>query len=148
MVVAALHVPEPSQVRALVCVDAPAGQLAAAQTVPAAYFWQAPDPLQTPSVPHEEAPWSLHVPVGSGDPAGTFVHVPAVVVETLHDWQVPLQLVAQQTPWLQKLDLHSSALEHVRPMSLRPHDPFVQTAGGLQSEFELQALLQAEEPHM
>ena len=56
MVVAALHAPAPSQVRALVCVDEPEGQLAGAQTVPAAYFWQAPDPLQTPFVPHDCAP--------------------------------------------------------------------------------------------
>jgi hypothetical protein len=148
VVVAVLHAPAPSQVRALVWVDAPGGQLAAAQTVPAAYFWQAPAPLQTPFVPHEAAPWSLQVPAGSDAPAATFVQVPAVLVEALHDWQVPLQLVAQQTPCVQSLDLHSSALEQVRPLSLRPHDPFVQTAGGLQSAFALQAFLQAEEPHM
>ncbi len=55
-VVAALQVPEPSQVRALVCVVDPAGQLEPTQTVPAAYFAQAPDPLQTPVVPHDAAP--------------------------------------------------------------------------------------------
>ncbi len=148
MVVAVLQTPAPSQVRAFVCVDAPDGQLAPAQTVPAAYFWQAPEPLQTPFVPQEAAPWSLQVPVGSELPAGTFVQVPAVVLETLQDWQVPLQLVAQQTPCAQNLDLHSSALEHVRPLSFRPHDPFVQTAGELQSELALQAFLQADEPHM
>jgi hypothetical protein len=35
-VVAALHVPAPSHVRALVWVDVPVGQVAATQTVPAA----------------------------------------------------------------------------------------------------------------
>src|SRR5438874_2096673 len=63
-VVAALHTPAPSQVRALVCVAEPAGQLAATQTVPAAYFAQAPDPLQTPVVPQDAAPWSVQVLCG------------------------------------------------------------------------------------
>jgi hypothetical protein len=55
-VVATLHVPEPSHVRALVSVVEPVGQLEPTQTVPAAYFAQAPDPLQTPVVPQDAAP--------------------------------------------------------------------------------------------
>ena len=56
MVVAVLQVPAPSQVRAFVCVDDPEEQLDATHTVPAAYRWQAPEPSQTPLVPHEAAP--------------------------------------------------------------------------------------------
>jgi hypothetical protein len=55
-VVAFWQFPAPSQVRALVSVDDPVGQLAAAQMVPAAYFEHAPDPLQTPVVPHDAEP--------------------------------------------------------------------------------------------
>ena len=70
-----------------------------------------------------------------------------MLAETLHDLQVPLQFVAQQTPWLQKLDLHSVPLAQVRPLSLRPQDPLVQTAGESQSLFAVQAALQAFVPH-
>jgi hypothetical protein len=35
-------------------------QVAAVQTVPAAYLRHAPLPLQDPSVPHVDAPWSAH----------------------------------------------------------------------------------------
>jgi hypothetical protein len=56
LVVAVLHTPLPSQVRALVRVEDPAGQLDPTQTVPAAYLAQAPEPLQTPVVPHDAAP--------------------------------------------------------------------------------------------
>jgi len=146
VVLAVWQLPLPSQVRALVCVDVPAGQLEATHTVPAAYLAQAPEPLQTPVVPHEPAPWSLHVPCGSLCPAATLVQVPAVLAETLHDLQTPLQLVLQQTPWLQKPDLHSSPLAQVRPGSLRPHDPLAQTAGASQSALLVQAALQAFDP--
>ena len=71
------------------------------------------------------------------------LQVPAVLEETLQDLQVPLQFVAQQTPWLQKVDLHSVPLAQVRPLSLRPQEPLVQTAGGSQSLFVVQADLQA-----
>ncbi len=52
------HAPFPSQAPAGVSVDPE--QLAAAQAVPAAYFWQAPLPLQAPLVPQLAAPWSAH----------------------------------------------------------------------------------------
>jgi hypothetical protein len=85
----------------------------------------------------------LQPPCGSAAPAGTLLQVPAALAETLHDLQVPLQLVAQQIPWLQKVDLHSVPLAQVRPLSLRPQEPLVQTAGGSQSLFAVQAALQA-----
>jgi hypothetical protein len=55
VVLAFWQVPLPSQVRALVWVDPPDGQLEGTQTVPAAYLAQAPDPLHTPVVPQEAA---------------------------------------------------------------------------------------------
>jgi hypothetical protein len=71
------------------------------------------------------------------------LQVPAVLAETLHDLQVPLQFVAQQTPWLQKVDLHSVPLAQVLPLSFKPQEPLVQTAGASQSLFVVQADLQA-----
>src|SRR6185312_2898270 len=143
VVPAVWQVPLPSQVRALFCVDIPDGQLEATHTVPAAYFAQAPEPLHTPVVPHEAAPWSLHVACGSLWPAATLVQVPAVLAEALHDLHAPLQLVLQQTPWLQKPDLHSSPLAQARPGSFSPHEPLAQTAGASQSALLLQAPLHA-----
>jgi hypothetical protein len=70
---------------------------------------------------------------------GTLLQVPAVLDDTLHDLQVPLQFVAQQTPWLQNVDLHSVPLAQVRPLSLRPQEPLLQTAGGSQSLLLVQA---------
>jgi hypothetical protein len=141
VVVAALQVPAPSQVRAFVCVD-PELQLEETQIAPAAYRWQAPAPSQTPVVPQVATPWSLQVPCGSLAPAVTLLQVPALA-DRLHDLQVPLQLVEQQTPWLQKPDLHSVALAQLRPLSLRPQELLMQTAGRLQSLLLVQAILQA-----
>jgi len=143
----AWHFPAPSQVWALAWVDDPV-QLGWTHTTPAAYRWQAPAPSQTPLVPHDAAPWSLQVDCGSAAPAGTLVHVPAVLADTLHDLQVPLQLVEQQTPWLQKVDLHSDPLAQVRPGSLRPHEPLVHVAGDWQSLSVAQAAAHAPVPHM
>ena len=143
VVVAVLQVPAPSQVRAFVCVDNPEAQLEATQIAPAAYRWQAPAPSQTPLVPQEATPWSLQVPCGSLVPTATLVQVPAVA-ERLHDLQVPLQFVEQQTPWLQKPDLHSIPLAQLRPGSLRPQEPAeLHMAGRLQSLLVVQAFLQA-----
>src|SRR4051812_46605777 len=89
VVVAVLHVPAPSQVRAFVCVDSPEAQLEATQIAPAAYRWQAPAPSQTPVVPQEPTPWSLQVPCGSLVPTATLLQVPALA-DRLHDLQVPL----------------------------------------------------------
>jgi hypothetical protein len=84
----------------------------------------------------------LQVPCGSLAPAVTLLQVPALA-DRLHDLQVPLQLVEQQTPWLQKPDLHSVALAQLRPLSLRPQELLMQTAGRLQSLLLVQAILQA-----
>ena len=85
----------------------------------------------------------MQVPCGSLAPTATLLQVPAVA-DRLHDLQVPLQFVAQQTPWLQKPDLHSVAPAQLRPFSLRPQEPVVlHIAGKLQSLLVVQALLQA-----
>ena len=58
-----VHRPAPSQRNASVMVEPEHdGSL---QTTPAGYFRHAPAPLQTPSVPHEETPWSAHSSRGS-----------------------------------------------------------------------------------
>lgn len=142
VVVAVLQVPAPSQVRAFVCVEDAEGQLEETQIAPAAYRWQAPAPSQTPFVPQVATPWSLQVPCGLLAPTATLLQVPAVA-DRLHDLQVPLQFVEQQTPWLQKLDLHSVPLAQLRPLSLRPQEPLVHMAGKLQSLLVVQAFLQA-----
>jgi hypothetical protein len=127
----------------------PVGQVGEAHVVPAAYFWQAPAPSQTPFCPQDIAPWSLHICCGSAPPTGTLVHIPAVAAETLHDLQVPVQLVVQQTPWLQNSPAwHSAALPQVRPGPLRPHDPLAQVAGVWQSLSVVQAAAHAPVPHM
>ena len=91
---------------------------------------------------------SLQVDEGSIPPAATLVQVPAVLAEALHDLQVPLQVVVQQTPWLQMPDLHSVPPEQVRPGSLRPHDPLLQVAGDWQSLSVVQAPAHCPGPHM
>ena len=69
-------------------------QVAAAHWVPAAYFWQAPAPLQKPLLPQLAAPASVHWLSGSW-PAGTLVQVP-MLLGSAHDWQAPVQAVLQQ----------------------------------------------------
>ncbi len=89
---------------------------------------------------------SLQIPCGSLPLTATLLQVPAVVAETLQDLQAPAQSVAQQTPCLQKVDLHSLPSAQVRPGSLSPHDPALQTAGGEQSALAVQAALQTLAP--
>lgn len=89
----------------------------------------------------------MHVPWGSLLPTGTFVQVPAVLAETLHDLHVPLQFVEQQTPCVQKPDLHSLAPLQVCPLPLRPHEPLTQVFGGSQSALVVHAALQIALPH-
>jgi hypothetical protein len=104
-------------------------------------------PSQTPFVPHEAEPMSLQLVAGSLLPTATFVQVPAVLADALHDLQVLLHSVAQHTPCLQNADLHSDPSAHTVPFSLRPHDPLMHTAGDAQSPLLLQAALQAPAPH-
>jgi hypothetical protein len=91
---------------------------------------------------------SLQVDEGSIPPAATLVQVPAVTAEALQDLHVPLQVVVQQTPWLQIVDLHSVPLEQVRHRSMRPHDPLLQVAGARLSVSDELAAAHAPGPHM
>jgi hypothetical protein len=59
------------------------------------------------------APASAHWASGSWL-AGTLVQVPALFVSA-HDWQVPVQLEAQQTPCWQSPDAQSPAPAQVVP---------------------------------
>jgi hypothetical protein len=51
----------------------------------------------------------------------------------LHEKQLPLQALLQQTPWAHWLDRHSLAREQALPWGLSPQEPFTQVAGAWQS---------------
>jgi hypothetical protein len=110
----------PSQVEPAVEDVVPAGQVAAAQEVPLAYFWQAPA-WHLPLVPQLAAPMSLHIPDGSTFPVATLVHVPSVPASA-HDWQAPLHALSQQKPCAQNPLLHWLPVEHEAPLLARPHE--------------------------
>jgi hypothetical protein len=118
------QVPAPSQVEPGVKVVPLVGQVALAHAVPCRYFSQAPA-LHLPSVPHAVAPWSMQVLAGSG-PEATAVQAP-IEPAIAHDWQVPVQVVVQQTPCAQCPDWHSGSAEQKAPIGLRPHELLVQT---------------------
>ena len=88
-------------------------------------------------MPQLAAPWSGHRPAGIALAGRTAVQVPRLPT-TAHDWQVPVQAVAQQTPSVQMPLTHSSLPPHELPGALSPHLPPLQTAGGAQSAFEAQ----------
>ena len=64
-----------------------------------------------------------------------------------HDWQVAPHAVSQQTPCAQNVDWHSLPSAHVFPSPLRPHEPFVHTAGDAQSASLVHAARQTPTPH-
>jgi hypothetical protein len=103
--------------------------------VPIAYDRQAPLPLQVPSVPQLDAPWSAHWFKGSC-PAGTAVQTPGLPASA-HDRHVPVQVVVQQTPCSHRPELHSGAVVHAVPMGFLPQLPIMQLLGGLQSAFDM-----------
>ena len=118
------QVPAPSQLPPGVKVVPLVGQVAPWQEVPCWYFSQAPA-WHLPSVPQLDAPLSMQLPAGSG-PEATAAHCPIVPV-IAHDWQAPAQAVAQQTPWAQNVDWHSTFCEQKAPIGLRPQELLVQT---------------------
>src|SRR6185503_14006772 len=135
------HTPAPSQVRAGVSVDPV--QLPCTQTVPLAYCWHAPIPLQRPFVPQVSAPAFTHCVAGVGGmPAVMLVQVPGDAVSA-HDWQVPEQAVAQQTPCAQKPEAHSVAIAQVRPSGFFEHVPPLQMLGATQSASAVHVVLHA-----
>jgi hypothetical protein len=125
------HVPLPLHVRAGVSVTVDAGQLAATQIVPVAYCRHAPAPLQKPSVPHVDAPASVHWFSGSW-PAPTFAHVPSVPASA-HDRQVAVHAVAQHTPCAQMPLAQSVAAAQLWPFGRLTHTPPEHTLGARQS---------------
>jgi hypothetical protein len=113
-------------------------QVAAMHRVPTAYLRQPPAPSQVPSVPHAPGPPSAHWPSGSL-PAGTLVQVPRLP-GTAQDRQLPVHMVAQQTPCWQNPALQSASLPQVPPGGARPQLLFVHTLPGLQSALVLQVV--------
>jgi hypothetical protein len=73
--------------------------------------WQAPVPSQVPSVPHEDACLSAQTPCGSAPPSATGEQVPSDF-ERAQLRQLPVQVVAQQTPSAQKVLAHSLPAAH------------------------------------
>jgi hypothetical protein len=106
--------PPPLHVPVIFHVDVPAAQLAAAHTVPSAYFWQPPAPSHLPFVPQAEAPPSAHIAFGSVVPAASGAHVPALP-ETLQAWHEPQAALPQQTPSVQWPVPHSWSAPQVAP---------------------------------
>jgi hypothetical protein len=94
-----------------------------------------------PSVLQLDAPRSAHWFCGSC-PFGTLVHVPTVPVR-LHDWQVPPQAVAQQTPWAQKPVPHSGPEPQATPTPFFTQLPPMQLNGATQSASTVHVALQA-----
>jgi hypothetical protein len=82
-------------------------------------------------VPQVDAPASAHWFSGSM-PLGAFEQAPRLP-GSAHDWQVPVQAVAQQTPCWQKPLAHSAETEHVTPGGFLVHIPETQTFGATQS---------------
>jgi hypothetical protein len=132
LVVAALQLPTPSQVRGVVKVEAPVGQLPATHWVPIEYRWQLPLPSHVPSVPQVDA--AVVVQRASSVAAGTFEQMPSVVAPgNAHDLHVPRQALAQQTPCSQKPVAHSLSAPQPTPLALSTQAVPLQTAGDTQS---------------
>ena len=109
--------------------------------------WQCPAPSQAPVFP--QGGLAAQRPCGSVVPDPTLAQVPALPV-TLHDWQVPQELEAQQTPSTQ-LSLVKQSLVAVQDWPSRfllPHRLVIgsQMSGDRQSASEAQADLQAVVP--
>ena len=122
-------------------------QVSGAQTVSTAYLRQAPLPSHLPSVPHDAAPVSLHLPWGSMAPRATFLHWPSELCsEQL--WQAPVQAVSQQTPSTHWPELHCAAVVQGEPINFLPHDPFTQTLGATHWASVVQVFTQPSPRHM
>jgi hypothetical protein len=93
-------------------------------------------------VPHPLGGVITHIPDGSGSPAPTAVHVPAVPPGGLQVSQTPSQAWSQQTlSWLQvRPAAHWFVLLQVPPFWIRPHEPFTQVLGLVQSAFVVHEL--------
>jgi hypothetical protein len=148
--------PLPSQLAGRVCVLPT--QLSWRQPVVLDQGRQAPAPLQVPSF--EQLPVAALLftqrDLGSAPPSATLAQVPTglpvVPLQVLHNPPVMAseQRVSQHTPSVQKPLAHWLALVHGAPFTFRPHDPFTQVLGGMQSWASVatvQLLLQAPATH-
>lgn len=81
------------------------------QLVLVGWYWQPPAPLHLPFVPHNETLSFTHTPAGSAPSAATFSHVPALA--PAHVLQLPVQAVAQHTPWAQIPEAHWLSPPHM-----------------------------------
>jgi hypothetical protein len=113
----------------------------AAQTVVVPYSWHLPVPSHLPLVLQLLAPLSVQVAEGSAPPAVTGLQVPALPA-TAQDMQVPVQVVAQQTPCWQRLVAHSDPDEHEVPFGFNEQLPALHTVGETQSASALHVVLQ------
>jgi hypothetical protein len=141
----ALHAPLPSHFEAAVML--PLVQRASAQVTPAAYLWQAPAPLQVPSLPQPAFPVSLQVLLGSAPPRATLPQMP-MELGSLHCWQTPLQRALQQTPWVQNALPHCSSREQGPPSGSLPHIPPTQLVGATQSSSRVHTVAQRLPSHL
>jgi len=116
--------PAPSQMGAGVTLKKPL-HVAAPQAVPAARTAQAPA-RHIPVWPQGDCALAAQTPWGSGVPSLTARQVPTLP-PTLQAVQAPLQVVSQQTPCAQWVELHSEPALHAWPLFLSPHEPLVQT---------------------
>jgi hypothetical protein len=89
----------------------------------------------------------VHWPVGSEPPAATGEQVPGLLVSA-QDMHLPVQAVAQQTPWAQVALRQSAPLEQTAPFGLRPQEPPLQVEGAAQSASVVQLDLQALTPQV
>ena len=58
-----------------------------------------------------------------------------------HDMQVPVQVVAQQTPWAQWVDMQSASAEQLAPGGFSPQLPLLQVLPAEQSASAVQTVL-------
>jgi hypothetical protein len=132
-------VPVPLQLAAGVSVEPL--QVAAAQLVPAAYFWQPPVPSQKPLPPQLGPPASLHWLSGSV-PAGMETHVPGEPASA-QELQLVVQALEQQTFCAQNPELHWAVVVQAVPFESFPQLAAAQVLGAAQSVLMPQVVLQA-----
>src|SRR4051812_44189189 len=137
----------PVPLQAPMSVTLPLVQRASAHLVPAAYWRQAPRPLQVPSFPQLCGPASLQVLAGSTPPAATGLQIP-IELASLHCWQTPLQRLLQQTPPVQKPLPQTLSREQGAPSGSRPHSPSMQALGATQSLLLVQEVPQRLPAHL
>jgi len=132
-------------------------QLCMRQPVLADQARQAPAPLQVPSLAQLPADGDVAVQrfLGSASPEATAEQAPTLP-ETLQLRQRPLvpapslHAVSQQTPSVQKPEVHWLAPVHGAPLALSPHEPVAttQVVGAMQSPSVVQLVRQASPAHL